>query len=82
MSNEFFQDSYHIDTTFVEFYGIISAMPRHWRHLINTCHNLIYKRTGVFISYRLTHNTVNIVIDSLLLKSTVIPVNSINKWST
>jgi hypothetical protein len=44
MSYEIFQDTYHVDTTFVEFYGIISAIPRHWRHLINTCHNLIYKK--------------------------------------
>jgi hypothetical protein len=36
MSYEFFQDTYHVDTTFVEFYGIISAIPRQWRHLINT----------------------------------------------
>jgi hypothetical protein len=43
MNYAIFQDTYHIDTTFVEFYGIISAIPRHWRHLINTCHNLIYK---------------------------------------
>ena len=43
MSYEIFQDTYHVDITFVEFYGIISAIPRHWRHLINTCHNLIYK---------------------------------------
>ena len=43
MSYEIFQDTYHVDTTFVELYGIISAIPRHWRHLINTCHNLIYK---------------------------------------
>ena len=43
MSHEIFQDTYHVDITFVELYGIISAIPRHWRHLINTCHNLIYK---------------------------------------
>ena len=41
MSYEIFQDTYHVDTTFVEFYGIISAIPRLWRHLINTCHNVL-----------------------------------------
>jgi hypothetical protein len=43
MSYAIFQDTYHVETTFVEFYGIIIAIPRHWKHLINTCHNLIYK---------------------------------------
>jgi hypothetical protein len=33
MSYEIFQDTYHVDTTFVEFYGIISVIPRHWKHL-------------------------------------------------
>jgi len=43
MSFENFQDTYHVDTTFIEFYGIVSVMPRHWKHLINTCHNLKHK---------------------------------------
>jgi hypothetical protein len=42
MSYEIFR-THIMMTTFVEFFGIISAIPRHWRHLINTCHNLIYK---------------------------------------
>ena len=46
MSYEIVQDIYHVDTTFVEFYGIISVIPRHWKHLINTCHNLIYEENN------------------------------------
>ena len=41
MSYEIFQGTYHVDTTFVEFCGIISATPRLWKHLINIFHNLI-----------------------------------------
>jgi hypothetical protein len=38
---------YHVDTTFVEFYGIISAIPRYWKHLINICHNSIGKEQNI-----------------------------------
>jgi hypothetical protein len=46
MSYDIFQDTNYAETTFVEFYGIISAIPRLWKHLINTCHNLIYKENN------------------------------------
>ena len=36
------QDTYHVDTTFIECYGIISAIPWQLKHLIKTCHNLRY----------------------------------------
>ena len=61
--------THHIDTTFVEFYGIISAIPRHWRHLINTCHNLIYKENRFIHVTDWPKNHVNISIDSLLIKT-------------
>ena len=70
MNYEIFQDTYHVDTTFVEFYGIISAIPRHWRHLINTCHNLIYKENRFIHQLQIDpKNPVNISTDSLLIKT-------------
>ena len=69
MNYAFFQDTYHVATTFVEFYGIISAIPRHWRHLINTCHNLIYKENRFIHVTDGPKNHVNISIDSLLIKT-------------
>jgi hypothetical protein len=69
MNYAFFQDTYHVATTFVEFYGIISAIPRLWRHLINTCHNLIYKENRFIHVTDWPKNHVNISIDSLLIKT-------------
>ena len=47
MNYAVFQDTYHVATTFVEFYGIISAIPRYWKHLINICHNSIGKEQNI-----------------------------------
>jgi len=47
MSYGIFKGTYHVDTTFVEFYGIIRAIPRHCKHLIMICHNLIYKEQNI-----------------------------------
>ena len=34
--------THHVDTTFIECYGIISAIPWQLKHLIKTCPNLRY----------------------------------------
>jgi hypothetical protein len=81
MSYEIFQDSYHVDTTFVEFYGIISAIPRHWRHLINTCHNSNYKDNRFINQLQNDPKPCKYFYRQFIDKNTVIPVNIINKWS-
>ena len=43
MGYENCQGTYHVDTTCIECYGIISATPWQMKDLINTCHNLRYK---------------------------------------
>jgi hypothetical protein len=81
MSYEIFQDTYHVDTKFVEFYGIISAIPRHWRHLINTCHNSIYKENRCINQLQNDPKPCKYFYRQFIDKNTVIPVNIINKWS-
>ena len=81
MSYEIFQDTYHVDTTFVEFYGIISAIPRHWKHLINTCHNLIYKENKFIHQLQIDPKPCKYFYRQFIDKNTVVPVNIINKWS-
>jgi hypothetical protein len=78
MSYEIFQDTYHVDTTFVEFYGIISAIPRHWKHLINSCHNLIYKENKIIHQLQIDPKPCKYFYRQFIDKNTV---NIINKWS-
>jgi hypothetical protein len=81
MSYEIFRDTYHVDTTFVEFYGIISAIPRHWKHLINTCHNLIYKENKFLHQLQIDPKPCKYFYRQFIDKNTVVPVNIIDKWS-
>ena len=81
MTYGIFQDKYHVDTTFVEFYGIISAIPRHGKHLINTCHNLIYKDNRFIHQLQIDPKPCKYFYRQLINKNTVVPVNIINKWS-
>jgi hypothetical protein len=78
---EFFQDTYHVDTTFVEFYGIISVIPRHWKHLINTCHNLIYKENKFIHQLQIDSKPCKYFYGQFIDKNTDVPVNIIDKWS-
>ena len=79
MSNEIFKDTYHVDTTFIEFYGIISVIPRHWKH--NTCHNLIYKENKFIHQSQIDPKSCKHFYRQFIDKNTVVPVNIINKWS-
>jgi len=81
MNYEIFQETYHVDTTFVEFYGIIRAIPRYWRHLINTCHNLIYQENRFIHQLQIDRKPCKYFNRQLIDKNTDIPVNIINKWS-
>jgi hypothetical protein len=81
MSYEIFQDTYHVDTTFVQFYGIISTIPRHWKHLINTCHNLIYKENKFIHQLQIDPKPCKYFYRQFIDKNTIVPVNIINKWS-
>ena len=71
------QNSYHIDTTFVEFCGIISAIPRHWKHLTN----LIYKENKFIHQLQIYPKPCKYFYRQFIDKNTVVPVNIINKWS-
>ena len=74
--------THQVDTTFVvEFCGIISAIPRHWKHLINTCHNLIYKENKFIHQLQIDPKPCKYFYRQFIDKNTVGPVNIINKWS-
>ena len=73
-----FQDTYHVDTTFVELYG---GIPRHWKHLINTCHNLTYKENKFIHQLQIDPKPCKYFYRQVIVKNTVVPVNIINKWS-
>ena len=81
MSYDIFQDTYHVDTAFVEFYGIISAITRHWKHLINTCHNLIFKENKLIHQLQIDPKPCKYLYGQFIDKNTVVSVNIINKWS-
>ena len=81
MSYVIFKDTCHADTTFVECYGIISAITRLWKHLINTCHNLIYKENNFIHQLQIDPKPCKYVYRQYIDKNTVVSVNMINKWS-
>ena len=73
--------THQVDTTFVvKFCGIISAIPRHWKHLINTCHNLIYKENKFLHQLQIDPKPCKYFYRQFIDKNTVVPVNII-KWS-
>jgi hypothetical protein len=60
----------------------ISAIPRLWKHLINTCHNLIYKENNCIHQLQIDPKPCKYFYWQYIDTNTVVSVNIINKWSS